>query len=89
MRSAIHWAMTTLIFVPEVGKLGGGMWLWGANQLVLWVFYYERKKESVTIYLTRNHFRDTTQSILALNLTFHRIHVEIANNIFHLHNIER
>ena len=27
MRSAIHRAMTRLIFVPEVGKLGGGMWL--------------------------------------------------------------
>ena len=48
--SAIHQAMTHLIFVPEVGKLGvrnlgklgGGMWLQGANQLVLWVFYNEK-----------------------------------------------
>ena len=27
MRNAIHRAMTRLIFVLEVGKLGGGMWL--------------------------------------------------------------
>ena len=39
MRSVVHRAMTCLIVVPEVGKLGGCMWLWVANQLVLWVFY--------------------------------------------------
>ena len=52
MRSAIHWAMTHLIFVPEVDKLGGGnlgklggdMWMWGANQIILWVSYNEKKK---------------------------------------------
>ena len=27
MRNATHRAMTRLIFVLEVGKLGGGMWL--------------------------------------------------------------
>ena len=31
----------TLDFVPEAGKLGGIMWLRGADQLVLWVFYNE------------------------------------------------
>jgi hypothetical protein len=39
-----------LIFVPKVGKLGdgklgkleSGMWLRGADQLVLWVFYNEQ-----------------------------------------------
>ena len=43
IKSAIHQAMTHLIFVPNVenlgggnlGKLGGGMWLRGARQLVL------------------------------------------------------
>ena len=42
--------MTPLIFVGEVDKLGGGnlgklesgMWLRGAKQLVLWVFYDEK-----------------------------------------------
>ena len=39
IRSAIHWAMTCLAFVGEVGKLWGKMSLWVANQLVFWVFY--------------------------------------------------
>ena len=39
IRSDTHQFMTHLIFMSEVGKLGGGMWLWGAYQLVLWVFY--------------------------------------------------
>ena len=43
-----------LDFVPKVGKLGGNMWLRGADQLVLWVFYNERKKSAI-IYLTCDH----------------------------------
>ena len=47
MKSAIHQAMTRFFFMSEIGKLGsdnlgelgGNMWLWGANQLVLCVFY--------------------------------------------------
>ena len=27
---------------PEVGKLEGDTWMWGANQLVLWVFYNDK-----------------------------------------------
>ena len=42
IKSVIHWAMTRLIFVFEVGKLGGNIWLGGANQLVLWIFYNEK-----------------------------------------------
>ena len=50
MRSAFNQAMTHLIFVPKVGKteginlgkLGGGMWLWGADQLVMWEFIDEK-----------------------------------------------
>ena len=46
MSSAIHRAMTQLIFVHEVGKLGGGnlgklrgnLLVKSADQLVLWVF---------------------------------------------------
>jgi hypothetical protein len=34
--------MTCLIFVGEVGELGGNMWLQGADQLVSWVFYNEK-----------------------------------------------
>ena len=41
-RSTIHRVMTRLIFVGEVGKWGGNMWLWGAKKLVLWVFYNEK-----------------------------------------------
>ena len=69
IRSAIHRAMTGLIFVSEVGKLEVGMWLWGGNQLVLWVFL-QWKNNLATFYLTCDHFRDMTQVILALNLVF-------------------
>ena len=77
MRSATHRAMTCLNFVPKVGELrdgnlnilGGGMWLWGADQLVLWEFYNE-KNNSATFYWTWDHNRDMTQPILALNLVF-------------------
>lgn len=36
IRSAIHGAMTRLSFVGVVGRLGGGMWLQGVDQLVSW-----------------------------------------------------
>ena len=50
IRSTIHRAMTHLIFVSKVGKfkgnnlgkLEGGMWLRGVDQLVQWVFYDEK-----------------------------------------------
>ena len=67
--SDIHRVMTRFIFVCEVGRLGGIMWLWGADQLVLWIFNNE-KANSTTCYLTRDHFRDMTHPILALNLVF-------------------
>ena len=34
--------MTCIIFVLKVSKEGGGMWLLGADQLVLWAFYNEK-----------------------------------------------
>ena len=42
IKCAIHQALTLLIFVQEVGKLRCDMRLWGANQLVFWVFYNEK-----------------------------------------------
>jgi hypothetical protein len=51
-RSAIHLAMTHLLFVVGVGKLGGGMWLWGAEPLGLWVSYNDKENNSATFYLT-------------------------------------
>ena len=39
IRRVIYRAMTHLDFVHEVGKLGGGMWLWGANQLTVYCGY--------------------------------------------------
>ena len=64
MRNAIHWAMTRLIFVPKEGtlgggnldKLGGGMWLRGVDQLILW----QVGNNLATIHLTCDHFRDMT-----------------------------
>ena len=53
----------------KVGKLGGNMWLWGVDQLVLWEIYTE-KTNLVAIYLTHDHFRDMTQSIMTLDLDF-------------------
>ena len=49
----------------HLGKLGGGMWLWGANQHALWVFYNEKWYGNMC-----DHIRDMTQPILALSLVF-------------------
>jgi len=48
--STTHWAITCLISMGELcilgggnlGKLEGGMWLWGDNKFVLWVLYNEK-----------------------------------------------
>jgi hypothetical protein len=74
-----------LIFVLEVGiwacnnldKLGGGMWMWGANQLsIVGILYL--KANSTTFYLRCDHFRDMTQLMLTSNLVF--IHKRPINN---------
>ena len=53
MRSAIQQANTHVIFVPDVGKLGGGMWLRGANQLVMWVLCNEKTiRQHFTLHVT-------------------------------------
>ena len=52
-----------LDFVPEVDELRGGMWLRGADQLVM-------KKQFGNIYLTCDHFRDMTQPIVVVKLVF-------------------
>jgi hypothetical protein len=67
-RSVIHRAMTRLNFVGDVGKLRGGLCLWGADQLVLWLFYNEFVITNLaTFYLTHDHFKDMTQPILPFN----------------------
>ena len=90
MRSAIHRIMTCLIFLHEVGKLGGNMWVWGANQLVLWVFYNEKTiRQHFILHVTT---LETWQNhVLAFNLIFieQMTHVEFANNVVHLTNFER
>ena len=84
IRSATLRALTHLNFVGEVAKLGGGMWLWGADQLVLW------KASSTISYLTHDHFRDMTQVDIGIELGFHwqMTHVEFASDVVCLHNIE-
>ena len=78
----------TLGFVPEVGKLGG-TWLWGANQLVSWVFYTEKKANRqhfilhVTILATWNN-----QYGIKLGFHWQMTHVEFANDVIHSHNIQ-
>ena len=72
IRSAIHQAMTHLILMGKVGKLKSNMWLWGADQLVLWVYYNEQPVQQPFFFynLTHDHFRRMTWSILALDLIF-------------------
>ena len=80
IRSAIDQAMTQLIFVGKVGKLGGDMWLWGADQLVSHVFHNKKLVQQhfillVTTLETRhNHYWQRTW--------FHwqMTHVEFASN---------
>ena len=88
IRSAIHKAMTHLIFVGKVGQLGGGMWLWGVDQLVSYVFY---NKKSI-----RQHFiLPFTTSKTWYSHYWHwpwffqqMTKVEFANDIVQLFNIE-
>jgi hypothetical protein len=75
IRSVVHRAMTCLIFLGEVGKLGGnnfselggGMWLWGAGQLVLWVFYNKKPIRQHSI-LSMTTLETQHIQYLALNL---------------------
>jgi hypothetical protein len=51
MRSPLHRAMTCLNLVAEVAILGGGMWMWGAHQLALWVLYNKKQFGNVLSYM--------------------------------------
>jgi hypothetical protein len=88
IRSAIHWAMASLIFADMVSKLGSDMWLWGANQLVLWVFYnkmaiwWHFSSHVTTLETWRNQYWQDTW------FCWQRTHVEFVNDVFPLHNIE-
>ena len=61
IRSAIQWARTCLIFVHKVGKLGGGMWMWGADQLVVSILWWIIIQQYSC--LTCDHLGDMTQPI--------------------------
>ena len=84
MRSAIYQAMTHLIFVSEVGNLGGGMWVRCRPTCIVGIL--KLKNNLATFYLTCYHSRDTTdttQPILALNLDI--THVGSTDDVLHLH----
>ena len=68
-RIVVHRAITCLFFVDEVDKLGGGMWLSGSNQLVLWVFYNEKHFGYMLYYLQPLKRHDTTN--IDTKLGFH------------------
>lgn len=50
----------------NLDKLGGAIWLQGANQLVLWVFY-KIKTISATFYLGCDHFRNTISTLVFIS----------------------
>jgi hypothetical protein len=91
IRSAIHRVMTPLICVGEVGNLGGGMCLWGANQLVLHVFYNEELVWYCNILSYRDQLyrRHTINIGIELGVHWQKTHVEYASDVVHLHNVER
>ena len=55
---------------------------------ILWIFYNE-KNNSTTLYLTCDDFRNMTTNIeIKLGFLQQMTHVEFANDVVHLHNIE-
>ena len=81
-----------LVFCMEggsnLGQLGGSMWLWSANQLVLWDFYFFSfifLKEGILHVTTL----ETWQNQYWRWTWFHwqMTHVEFANDVVHLHNM--
>jgi hypothetical protein len=89
MMSAIHQVMTQLILVSEVDKLGGGMWLWGADQLVLWAFYNEKQLCSILSYMWPLQGHGITNIGIDLGIHWQMTRVEYANDVVHLHNMEQ
>ena len=87
VRNNIHQAMICLIFVPEVGKFGGGIWLWGAN-LYCGFFIMRKQCSNILSYMWQLYRHDRT--ILDIQLGFHwqMTHVQSTFDVVHLHNIE-
>ena len=81
--------MTCLIFVCKVGKLGGnnldklqgGMWLWGADQLVLWLFYDEKPFGNILSYMWPLWRHGATNIGVKLGFHWQMTHVEYATDI--------
>jgi hypothetical protein len=73
----------------NLGKLRGGMWLQGANQLVLWEFYNEKIVQqqfivhATTLETWHNHIG------IKVGFDWQMTHIEFANDVVHLHNIEQ
>ena len=93
MGSTIHQAMTRLIFVQirrqQLGKIKRWQYVYELQTNLY--CGYKKNKHPATFYLTCDHFRDTTQPTLALNVGFHwqMTHVEFANDVVHLHHIDK
>ena len=89
VRSAIHQAMTHLIFVAKPGKLGGGMWLWGADELVLRELCNE--KPILQHFILHVTILETWHNQYWHWTWFHwqGPHVEFANDVVPSHNIYR
>ena len=84
IRNAIHQTMTHLIFVHEVGN----MWMWGADQFVLWVFRNEKPIWHHLIFHVTTLGHEIVNVDFKLGVHWHMTHVESNNNVIHLHIME-
>ena len=83
------------VFVPEVGKLRdgnldkleGGMWLWGADQLVLWIFFNEFFFDNILSCMWPLWRHDTTNIGIATWFSSAMTHVKY-DDVVHKQNIE-
>ena len=82
IRSAIHQVVTHLTFM----QISCDMWLWGVDQLVLWVFYTGKKtiQQHFILHVTTLE----TWHNQYWHWTWQTTHVIIAIGVVHLHNIE-
>ena len=65
------------------------MWLWGANQLVLWEFYNESEVGNILSYMWPFYKHNTTNIDIKLGLHWQMTHVEFDSDVVHLDNIEQ
>ena len=80
-------AMTRLNFEGEVGKLGGGMWMWGAKQLYHGYSLLKSQVDNIFSYPWPIRY-DIANIGIKLGFHWQMTHVEFANDV-HLHNFER